>query len=42
MVNPTDVSGQPIGPIFKGQGPIRPIFKLDPWKWDLYVVPKRR
>jgi hypothetical protein len=33
----TDVSGQRIGPIFKGQARI-----LNPWRWDRYAVPKRR
>ena len=35
-----DVSGQPIGPILKGQAAH---FGLpDPWRWARYVVPKRR
>jgi hypothetical protein len=33
----TDISGQPIGPIFKGQEGL-----LDPWRWDQSAVPKRR
>ena len=32
----TDVSGQPIGPILRGQG------ILDPWRWDRLFVPKVR
>jgi len=31
-----DVSGQPVGPIFKGQR------VFDPRRWDLHAVPKRR
>ena len=33
----TDVSGQPVGRIFKGQD----LF-IDPWRWGRQVVPKRR
>jgi hypothetical protein len=41
----TDVSGQPIGPSFKGQavkGAVQGELELlEPRRWDRYVVPKR-
>jgi hypothetical protein len=35
----TDVSGQPIGPIFKGQAAQQEFLELfDPWRWDRQTV----
>jgi len=38
----TDVSKQPVGPIFEGQEVLVLLGFLGPWRWGWWVVPKRR